>query len=79
MHTNTSWAVMVQIDLNKVALEEIRAELDRILSSPYFRASKRHRDFLRFVVEEALAGRADTIKAYIRDRLRRTQFTTKMV
>ena len=49
---------------NKVALEEIRAELDRILSSPDFRASKRRRDFLRFVVEEALAGRADTIKAY---------------
>ena len=55
---------MVQITLNKVAPEEIKAELDRILSSPDFRASKRRRGFLRFVVEEALAGRAEMIKAY---------------
>ncbi|MDJ0820139.1 MAG: tetratricopeptide repeat protein [Desulfobacterales bacterium] len=55
---------MVQIALNKVAPEEIKAELDQILSSPDFRASKRRRGFLRFVVEEVLAGRAEMIKAY---------------
>ena len=55
---------MAQIALNKVAPEEIRAELDRILSSPDFRASKRRRDFLRFIVEETLAGRDEIIKAY---------------
>ena len=55
---------MVQIALDKVAPEEIRAELDRILSSPDFSASKRRRGFLRFVVKEALAGRAEMIKEY---------------
>ena len=38
--------------------------MDRILSSPDFSASKRRKGFLRFVVEEALAGRAEIIKAY---------------
>jgi adenylate cyclase len=38
--------------------------LDRILSSPDFKASKRRKRFLRFVVEASLSGRSDTIKAY---------------
>ncbi len=44
--------------------DEIRAELDRILASDPFRTSNRIRQFLRFVVEETLAGRPDAIKAY---------------
>jgi adenylate cyclase len=36
----------------------IRLQLDRILSSPEFRATKRSQAFLRYVVEETLAGRA---------------------
>ncbi len=42
----------------------MRAELDRILSSDAFRTSERNRRFLSYVVEEALAGRSDRIKAY---------------
>jgi adenylate cyclase len=42
----------------------IRLQLDRILSSPEFQATKRNRAFLRFVVEETLAGRARFIKGY---------------
>ena len=42
----------------------VRAELHRILASPNFDASERSRNFLAYVVEEALAGRADRIKAY---------------
>ncbi|PWS36077.1 hypothetical protein DFH01_12780 [Falsiroseomonas bella] len=42
----------------------VRAELDRILASAAFDASPRNRQFLRYVVEEALAGRGDRIKAY---------------
>ncbi|WP_025030360.1 hypothetical protein [Nitratireductor aquibiodomus] len=38
--------------------------LDALLQSPDFRASDRNRRFLRFVVEETLAGRADRIKAF---------------
>lgn len=47
-----------------VSTEAVRAELRRILESPRFDASERNRGFLTFVVEEALAGRTDRIKAY---------------
>ena len=43
---------------------EIRATLDRVLACPNFRASPQLASFLRFVVEETLAGQADRIKAY---------------
>jgi hypothetical protein len=42
----------------------VRAELERILASEAFDASARNRQFLRYVVEETLSGRADRIKAY---------------
>jgi adenylate cyclase len=44
--------------------EEIRAQLDRILSSPEFPVPARGCAFLRYVVEETLAGRASRIKGY---------------
>jgi len=39
-------------------------ELERLLASPAFQASERRRTFLRFIVEETLAGRADRLKGY---------------
>jgi hypothetical protein len=42
--------------------EAIRAELDRLLASPYFNQSRRFPNFLRFVVEHTLAGDAEQIK-----------------
>ena len=44
--------------------DAIRTQLNRILSSREFHATDRIRDFLRFVVEETLAGRADQLKGY---------------
>lgn len=44
--------------------EDVRAELARILASPDFSASRQLSDFLQFVVEETLAGRAREIKGY---------------
>jgi tetratricopeptide (TPR) repeat protein len=44
--------------------EEIREQLDRIIESSAFETSQRNRRFLRYVVEETLAGRAGRIKAY---------------
>src|SRR5690349_20577652 len=44
--------------------EEVREELERIIESPAFETSQRNRRFLRYVVEETLAGRAERIKAY---------------
>ncbi len=44
--------------------EAIRAQLERILASPHFSGTDRSRRFLRFVVEEALAGRSERLKEY---------------
>jgi adenylate cyclase len=43
---------------------EITAALERVLSQPDFQASPRLSSFLRFVVTETLAGRADRLKAF---------------
>jgi TolB-like protein len=42
----------------------VHAQLARILASAAFVASDRLKGFLRFVVEETLAGRSDQLKAY---------------
>jgi hypothetical protein len=44
--------------------DEVRAQLERVLSSPAF-ASGRHPRFLRYVVERTLAGEADQLKEYV--------------
>jgi adenylate cyclase len=46
------------------APEAVREQLERILASGQFVATNRLRGFLRFVVEQTLAGRADRLKAY---------------
>ncbi len=45
-----------------VTPDAVRAELQRILESHEFRTSKRCQDFLRFVVENTLNGKADILK-----------------
>ncbi|MGI9401372.1 MAG: tetratricopeptide repeat protein [Rhizobiaceae bacterium] len=42
----------------------VMAQLERILTSSEFATSERRRNFLRFIVEETLAGRANRIKGY---------------
>ena len=49
------------VDLG-VRPEIVRAELERILVSPEFKASKRCQDFLQFVVERALVGLSEDLK-----------------
>jgi len=44
--------------------ESIREQLDRILGHPEFQATEKTRDFLRFVVEETVAGRKHRLKGY---------------
>jgi len=44
--------------------EAIREQLDRILGHAEFRATGKMRDFLRYVVEETLAGRSERIKGF---------------
>jgi hypothetical protein len=41
---------------------QIREELHRVLSSQEFRSSRRSQEFLKYVVENTLAGKADTLK-----------------
>jgi adenylate cyclase len=43
---------------------EVRAELARVLASTVFAQAGRSTEFLRFVVEETLHGRADRLKGY---------------
>lgn len=47
-----------------LAPEQIRAALGRVAASATFSASPRMQDFLRYVVEETLAGRGSEIKGY---------------
>ena len=44
--------------------EEIRQELEKILDAPLFRGAKRASAFLRYIVEETLAGREHQLKEY---------------
>lgn len=43
---------------------EIREALGRVLASRFFKAAHRSSGFLRYVVEEAIAGRAERLKGY---------------
>ena len=49
---------------DRSAAEDVRDQLERILGHRDFEATDRTRDFLRFVVEETLAGRAHRLKGY---------------
>jgi adenylate cyclase len=42
--------------------DAVRAELQRVLNSELFRRSPRHRQFLHYVVEQALSGEFDSLK-----------------
>jgi hypothetical protein len=48
-----------------VSHDRIRDALDHLLSHPGFKASARNKRFMRFVVEQKLAGNGDKIKAYV--------------
>jgi adenylate cyclase len=53
------------MDSNRAAdSEAIKEQLHRILSSPDFEATARQKEFLRFVTQMFLEGRADEIKGY---------------
>ena len=67
-------AAATQLDSSKVATglpetgispDAVRAELDKILSSPIFVRSRRLGRFLRFTIEQALEGRQATLKEYL--------------
>ncbi|MGD0910962.1 MAG: hypothetical protein ABR928_03655 [Terracidiphilus sp.] len=51
-----------KVTLSPAAKLAIHEQLDRLLASSYFSHSKRFPNFLRFVVEQTLAGDADDIK-----------------
>jgi hypothetical protein len=51
-----------KVTLSPAAKNAIHEQLDRLLASSYFSHSKRFPIFLRFVVEQTLAGDADEIK-----------------
>lgn len=50
---------------NHVSSVDVQAQLERMLDSETFRGAERSRSLLRFVVQEALEGRADRLKDYV--------------
>jgi hypothetical protein len=50
---------------NHVPPADIQAQLERMLDSESFRGAERSRTLLRFIVLEALEGRADRLKDYV--------------
>ena len=54
----------VNQEIEAPANDAVMAQLDRILSSPEFAQSLRMQRFLRFIVEETLAGHSDAFKEY---------------
>ena len=46
----------------RISEDAIREQLNRVLGSHEFRTSKRSQDFLKYVIENTLAGHADTLK-----------------
>jgi len=62
----TEWAARGRSTGNPLPLlpGEVRAQLARILDSPEFVVPERARSFLRYLVEQTLAGRADRLKGY---------------
>ncbi len=65
-HSNDCESEMTELASDQPAPEgrSIHAQLELILGSAEFRASDRGRDFLRYVIDEALAGRARRLKGY---------------
>jgi adenylate cyclase len=59
-----SQATDLRADHPMPARDEILAQVERILTGNAFDASERNRAFLRYVVEETLAGRTEYIKGY---------------
>ena len=45
--------------------DAIQQQVERILSSEEFQATKQQRDFFRFIIKETLAGRSQKIKGYL--------------
>src|SRR5207248_11554675 len=56
-HTAAAWAPESEAERNA-----IREQLERILSSPLFKKSRRFPNLLRFVVERSLQGHAEPLK-----------------
>ncbi|SFV38139.1 tetratricopeptide repeat protein [Hyphomicrobium facile] len=52
------------MDWSESDRKAIVGQLDRILSSEFFKQSERRRRFLAYIVGEALAGRAERLKGY---------------
>ncbi|MET4020347.1 hypothetical protein [Bradyrhizobium sp. S3.2.12] len=48
----------------RVAPEDVRTELEHLLSSSSFQTSQRRRAFLRFIVDETLSGRSENLKGF---------------
>lgn len=54
----------LSLSLDSPSPSQISAQLERIIASPEFCVPERNRSFLRYVVNETIAGRSAALKAY---------------
>ena len=58
----TAWRSSVTVRPDRVAgLPALKRHVEELVASPEFDASRRSRQLLRFIADEALAGRVDTV------------------
>ena len=62
MSTAASLGLHGELNLSESQQQQIRTHLDELLASPAFAGSRRRQAFLRYVVEETLAGRGSSVK-----------------
>src|SRR5215467_9830769 len=55
----------VRVDYAQPSKADVERQLARILAHPLFRSSQRLTAFLRFIVDNTLAGRAHEVKEYV--------------
>ena len=63
VHERNGWPAGTE-SLSSPLPDEVRDQLARILGSPEFVVPERARGFLRYLVEQTLAGHADRLKGY---------------
>jgi len=63
--TETRFDTFAVVEDDTISAEAIRSELGKILGSRTFRSAQSQSRFLRFAVEQTIAGRGHTVKEYV--------------
>jgi hypothetical protein len=62
LHPDSQWLENPKIPWTKENIAALRAHLEELISGAAFKGSRRSGEFLKYIVEEALAGHLDSLK-----------------